>query len=405
MLARISNRTEPIGAEHGGSRIPFEEGHLGALGAIFRKLYLGRKTILVSILAGVASATTVAFLIPPTYTAKASFIPPTSVSSSTAAMLLGQFSQIASLTGGGVGGGITSPGQLYVGILKSRSIADKLIERFGLMSVYRVKRQSQAEKTLTKNSEFVVGLKDSIVTVSVTDKSPTRARDIVNGYLDLLYETNGRLALTESSQRRMFFEQQLVREKDALADAEVDLKKSQEQSGLVAPERQTATEIQMTAQTRAEIGARRVQLAALAQSATSQNPEFIRLQSEIGNLQGQLNQLLKGQNEKGNGAIPTSKVPQLALDYVRKLREVKYHEALFEILSKQYEAARLDESREGAVLQVLDRASVPDSKSSPRRGWIVAGGLVLGLMAGSFWVLFGSSLRAFCAAVFRFGIS
>lgn len=405
MLARILDRTEPIGAEDGVSTMPFEEGPLSTLGAILRKLYLGWKTILVSILAGTAIATTIAFLMPSTYTAKASFIPPTSVSSSTAAMLLGQFSQFANLTGGGVGGGMTSPGQLYVGILKSRLIADKLIERFGLMSVYRVKKKSQAEKTLSKNSEFDVGLKDSIVTVSVTDKSPTRARDMVNAYLDLLYETNGRLALTESSQRRMFFEQQLAREKDALADAEVDLKKTEEQSGLIAPERQTAAEIQMIAQTRAEIEARKVQLAGLAQSATSQNPAFIRLESEIGNLQGQLNQLLKGQNEKGNGEIPTSRVPELALDNVRKLREVKYHEALFEILSKQYEAARLDESRDGAVLQVLDNASIPDSRSSPKRVLIIAGGLFLGLIAGNVWVLFGSSFRTFCEAVFRFRIS
>jgi tyrosine-protein kinase Etk/Wzc len=405
MLARILDRMEPIGAENAVSTMPFEEGPLSTLGAILRKLYLGWKTILVSILAGVAIATTIAFLMPPTYTAEASFIPPTSVSSSTAAMLLGQFSQFASLTGGGGSVGMTTPGQLYVGILKSRLIADKLIERFGLMSVYRVKKESQAEKILSKNSEFVVGLKDSIVTVRVTDKSPTRARDIAKAYLDLLYDTNGRLALTESSQRRMFFEQQLARQKDALADAEVDLKKTQEQSGLIAPERQTATEIQMTAQTRAEIAARKVQLAGLAQSATSQNPEFIRLESEIDNLQGQLNQLLKGQNEKGNGEIPRSKVPELALENVRKLREVKYHEALFEILSKQYEAARLDESRDGVVLQVLDNASIPDTRSSPRRGLIIAGGLFLGLLAGSVWVLFGSSFRTFCAAVFRFRIT
>jgi uncharacterized protein involved in exopolysaccharide biosynthesis len=274
-----------------------------------------------------------------------------------------------------------------VGILKSRSIEEQIIQRFDLKKVYKVKKESQAEKILAANSTFGVGLKDSIVTLSVTDVDPSRARDLVNAYLDALRETNGRLALSESSQRRLFFGQQLDKEKNALEDAEVDLKKTEEQSGLIAPAGQTASEIQMIAQTRAQIAAREVELSALRQSATAQNPAYIRLQSEIGDLQGQLARLQTGSGRIGDGAIPTSKVPELALDYVRKTREVKYHEELFEMLARQYEAARMDESHDAPLLQVLDPASYPDTKTSPKRMLLMLGGLIFGFLAGSVWVL------------------
>jgi uncharacterized protein involved in exopolysaccharide biosynthesis len=256
------------------------------------------------------------------------------------------------------------------------------------MSVYKVKKESQAEKVLASNSTFEVGTKDSIVSIAVTDKSPSRARDLATAYLDALRETNGRLALSESSQRRLFFGQQLSKEKDDLEDAEVALKKTEEQSGLIAPTPQTASEIQIIAQTRAQIAERQVELSALRQSATEQNPELIRLQSEINDLQGQLSRLQRGTSGKSEtGGIPTSKVPELELDYVRKTREVKYHEALFEMLSKQYEAARLDEAHDAPLLQVLDNASYPDTRSFPPRILMMIGGLLFGCLAGSGWVL------------------
>jgi tyrosine-protein kinase Etk/Wzc len=120
----------------------------------------------------------------------------------------------------------------------------------------------------------------------------------------------------------------------------------------------------------------------------------IRLRSEIANLQGQLAGLQKGSGSASAASIPTSKVPEVELEYVRKEREVKYHEALFDILSKQYEAARLDEAQDSPVLQVLDAPSYPDTKSSPKRAYYVLGGLLLGLFAGLVWVLARDRVRA-----------
>jgi len=195
------------------------------------------------------------------------------------------------------------------------------------------------------------------------------------------------LALSQSSQRRLFFGQQLEKEKDDLEDAEVELKKTEEQSGLIAPSGQTETEIRTIAETQAAVAAREVQLAGLRDSATEQNPEVIRLKSEIADLQGQLVRLQSGSGKGSIAAIPTSKVPELQLEYVRKEREVKYHEALFDMLSRQYEAARLDEARDAPVLQVLDPASYPDTKSSPVRSYYMLGGLIFGFLMGCIWVL------------------
>jgi uncharacterized protein involved in exopolysaccharide biosynthesis len=299
---------------------------------------------------------------------------------------MGQLGPLASLGGGGMGGP-KSQGDLYVGILRSQSVESEIVKRLNLMSVYNAKKESQAEGALAGCSKFDIGLKDSIVTISVTDPSPQRAQDIANAYLDALRGTNGRLALTESSQRLVFFGQQLAREKDALADAEVDLKKVEEQTGLISPEGQTSTEIQMIAQTRNQIAAHEVQLSALRESATPQNPEVIRLESEMDVLEGQLVRLQMGTGKSGSGAFPTSKVPELVLEYVRKNREVKYHETLFDMLARQYEAAQLDESHQAPLLQVLDAASYPDTKSGPKWKKTVLGGFMLGFLAGCVWVL------------------
>jgi len=311
------------------------------------KLLRREKTTLITVSLGLCLvAGVIAAVLPNKYTSVASFVPPTSGSSSAAA-LVGQLSALgpASLLGG-----MKSSGDLFAGILRSRSISDELVDRFDLKHVYGVKHDSDARKRLASNTDVVVDPKNSIITISVTDKSAERARNMANLYLDALRETNGRMALTESSQRRMFFDQQLAKEKEALADAEVELKKDEEQSGLIAPGGQTALQIQTIAKTRAEIAARQVELSDLRQSSTEQNPMVVRLRSVIADLQSQLGKLQDGNGNSESGNIPVSKVPAVQLDYVRKEREVKYHEALFEMLAKQDEAAHMDEARDAPLL-------------------------------------------------------
>ncbi|MHB1700065.1 MAG: GNVR domain-containing protein [Acidobacteriaceae bacterium] len=345
-------------------------------------LLRAKRTVLLFALGGFALALIASVLMKPAYKAAASFVPPASSSIGGAAAALA--SQLGGL------GSAKGPGDLYVGILGSRSVEDALIARFDLAKVYRTKKLSDTEKALNSRSKFVADMKSSIVTISVEDHDPRRARDLAAAYLDQLHVENGRLALTEASQRRLFFSEQLEKEKSALSDAEVDLAKTEEATGFIAPASQTGAQLGTIAQTRAEIAGREVQLASLRQGATDQNPEVIRLMTEIDDLKAQLNRL---QSNASPGSIPTSKVPSLALEYVRKEREVKYHEALFEMLARQLEAARLDESRNAPVLQVLDYPAIPDKKSWPPRALLALGGLLLGAFLGMIWALVRERLR------------
>lgn len=351
-----------------------------------------KKTVLRFILVAMALTAIVVYLIlKPTYTAEAVFLPPQTPPGAAMSQALGQLSGLSGLSGSL--GGLKSPGDVYLGILASRSIADGLIAKFNLQEVYGTKRLSDAEKKLSNNSSFVSG-KNTLVTISVKDHDPKRAADLANGYLDFLREQNGRLALTEASQRRLFFEQQLEREKNALADAEVELKKTQEQTGLIAPNGQAQVEIEEIAQLRAQIASREIELAAVRQGATDQNPQVVRLQTQIAGLQQQLQRMQNdtSQRQPGNVQLPTAKVPELALEYVRKQREVKYHEVLFELIAKQYESARLDESRDAPVLQVIDRAVVPDKKSGPMRTLLLLASCVVGAFLGAVWVILRNSV-------------
>jgi tyrosine-protein kinase Etk/Wzc len=355
-------------------------------------LWQNRKTILrFTAATAVLTTLTVFFVLKPTYTARAVFLPPQSAPGSAMTQLAGQLGSFGAL---GALGGIKNPADVYVGILGSRTVADMLIKRFDLQRVYKTKRLSDAEDVLRGNSKFVAG-KDSLITITVVDKDPNRAASLANGYLDALYEQNGSLALTESGQRRVFFEQQLAREKNALADAEVELKRTQEQTGLIAPFGQAQVEIEAIQQLRAQITSRQVELGVLQQSSTEQNPAVVRLQTEIERLQGELQKLENGSSKRTPGSVqaPTAKVPELALKYVRKQREVKYHETLFELLARQYESARLDESREASLLQVVDKAVIPDKKSGPHRALLTLAGMFLGFLAGALWVILSTSLK------------
>ena len=352
-------------------------------------LLQGKKTILrFALVAAILTAIVVYLVMRPSYTGEAVFLPPQSSPGGSMSQLVSQMGSLGAI--GGLGG-LKSPGDVYLGILGSRTIADEMIERFDLQKVYKKKWLSDVEKKLKSNSKFNLG-KDTLITISVEDHDPKRAADLANAYLDILRAQNGRLALTEASQRRLFFEQQLEREKNALADAEVDLKKTQEKTGLIVPGSQTQIEIQTNAEIRAQIASRQVELAALRQGATDQNPAVVRLQTEISRLEQQLQKLQNGSSQRQPGSVqlPTAKVPELALEYVRKQREVKYHEVLFELISRQYEAARLDESREAPLLQVVDRAVVPDRKSGPPRTLLVIASCLLGALIGTVYVILNS---------------
>ena len=328
-------------------------------------------------------ATAGAFYMRDQFTARVSFIPASSNSPSMG--MAAQFAQMSGF-GGLFGGGGRTSGDLYMGLIRSTTMQSRMIARFNMMSVYKLKSYGKTEARFSSRTGLFYG-KDGIFSLYFTDHDPVRARDVAEAYLQELQQVSGNLALTESSQRRLFFEGQLKREKDALADAEVALKQNEEKTGVIAPAGQASSELQSMAALRMQIADRRVRLASLLHDETDQNPAVLRLRSEIGSLEAQLTQMHNGKTGTAPGAIPNTQVPGLELDFIRLAREVKYHETLYDALSRQYEAARLDESHD-TPLQLLDHARLPEGPSGPPRLQYISLATLFGLFVSALYVLF-----------------
>ena len=347
-----------------------------------------KRLIILMSVAGFVLGIGLVLTVAPSYTAKATILPPQQEQSSSSA-LLGQFGTLASLSGLGSSVGLKNPSDLLIGILQSQSVTDAMIKRFDFIRLYHPKRMSDARLMFQKNAKFVAG-KDGLISISFVDGDPRRAAAIANAYVDELYKLNNRLAIGEASQRRLFFEQQLAQEKDKLADAEVELKKTEEATGVIAPSGQTENIIRQVSQLQAEITEREVELGALRTSSTDQNPDVIRLTTELSGLRAQLRDFENGPGAKhapGDISITTANVPEAGLQYIRKERDVKYHQLLFDLLARQYEAARMDEAKSAPVIQVVDPALPPDRKSAPFRAlWAIVGG-TLGFLFSAGYVL------------------
>ena len=324
-----------------------------------------KKTILQVTIAVAVVTAIVMFVMPNTYTATASILPPEQKQSSLGA-LLGQIGSVAGLTGSDVG--LSNPGDLFIGMLHSRTIQDRLIDKFDLRNVYRVKRYQDARKKLDSRSE-IVSEKEGLISISVDDRDPSRAASMANAYVEELHALNSRLAISEAGQRRLFYEEKLNAERDALSLAEVQLKEAEEKTGLMQPEAQARVIIQSVADMRAQVAELEVRIEAMRTYATKDNPELRRAEQQLAGLRAQVAKMERNTGEPGNSdlELPTRKLPQAELEYLRRARDLKYHEALYDFLTKQLEAARLDEAKDAILVQVVDKAVEPERKSGPRR--------------------------------------
>lgn len=278
-------------------------------------------------------AVVVSLLMTNIFTGKAVIMTP-QVETSTASMLLGQLTGIAGV-GGGVGGGaagsllgLKNPGDIYVGMFKSRTVADALIQRFKLMELYETEYISDARKTLENATNITAG-KDGLITIEYSDKDPVRAAAIANAYIEELDRLSQTLAVTEAAQRRLFFEKQLKETRAGLEHAEIEMRDFQEQNRVFR---------------------------------------------------------LEGQGTMALGA--SGRIPKVELEYVQKLREVKRYEALFEAMAQQATLAKIDEAKDTAIIQVVDKALPPDRKSKPKRSLIVLLTTMLAMFIGILWAFF-----------------
>lgn len=350
-----------------------------------------RKRIVFRVTAIFAVASIViSFVLPKRYTASVTLLPPQQSTSSLSSVLASQFAvglgSMSSFAGSSLG--LKSPNETYVAMLKSRTVEDAMVRRFELMQEYNEQYLSDARKTFEHYAVIEGNGKDGLIHISIEDKDPNRAAAMANGYVEEYRKLSGHLAVTEAAQRRLFFEQQLEQAKDNLADAEEALKRTEQTTGLIQLDSQAKALIEAAATLRAQVAAKEVQIESMRTFATGENAQLIQAEQELESLQAQLAQLGGGNNSQVEGLIiPKGRVPQAGLDYVRRVRDVKYFETIFEILARQFEAAKLDEAKQGAVIQVVDPAVPPDRRSAPKRSLIVVVSTMMGSCFGIIVVL------------------
>jgi tyrosine-protein kinase Etk/Wzc len=327
--------------------------------ARFKKLILGMALVTA------ITASVISLILPEIYTASTKVVPPQQSQSGAAALL----SQLGGAAGALAGaGGLKNPAELYIGLLKSRTIADRLIGSFNLRKVYDKPTMEKTRRKLLDNTNIVAG-KDSMITIDVEDEDPKRAARIANAYVEELLKLSKTLAVTEASKRRVFYEMQLNTAKDNLANAELKLKESMDVHGVISVDADSRAIVETIARLRAQISNKEIQLSAMSAFITPNNPDYKRIQEELLGLREQLTKLQNGVPGASEGHA-ADKVG--GLENIKTLRDVKYYQMLYELLAKQYEVARLDEAKESPIVQVLDPAIEPEQRTRPKRAIIVA---------------------------------
>ena len=310
----------------------------------------------------------ISFFIPPSFTANTAFLPQQQASAAA--------SMLQSL--GAIGGIACAAAEIkdladqYVAFLQSRAVQDALIKRFDLQERYQQDFQESTRKTLAGMSKISAG-KDGLITIAVEEEDPQIAADIANAYVDELSQLLSRLAVTEAQQRRVFFEKQLQQTKAKLVAAQQTLAAS----GVSVAALNISPDVALEgpARLRAEVTAQEVKLASMRSYLTENAPAFKQAMSALTALKKQLSLAEKVQN-------PSERSQDN--DYINNYREYKYQETLFELFTKQFELAKIDEGRESPVIQVVDVAQVPELKSKPKKALIA----VMATLLTGFMLLF-----------------
>jgi uncharacterized protein involved in exopolysaccharide biosynthesis len=360
-------------------------------------LVRNKRFILRFVLGVIVLSVVISLLLPVSYEAHVALLPPVAQNSSIAAGLLGQIGNLGSLgslsaVAGGLG--MRTPADMYVSFLKSRTVEDATVERFGLMGEYRVKRISDARRAFESRVNVVAGQKDGLIRITVEDHDPKRAAELANGYVEEFKKLSASLAITEAARRRLFFEQQLQPAKEQLASAEEAMRKTQQSTGVLQIDSQARALIESSAILRAQVMAKEVQIQGMRSFATEDNPELVQAKQQLAALQSQLERLAGSQQDTGSDIVLSKgRVTGAGLEYLRRYRDLKYYETVYELLTKELEIAKLDVAKEGEIVQVVDAAVPPDGKSSPHRTVIVVGMTILAFFVAVFWVIVRQGLE------------
>ncbi len=322
------------------------------------------------------------------YTAVTALMPPQQTPS-TASMLMSQLtgnsaSPLAAMAGGSLS--LKSPNDIYIGLLHSRPVADAIIRQFGLTRLYRARDMTGAREHLAKET-VIASEKDGFITITVTDIDKQRAAAIANAYTEQLRVLTRALAVTEASERRLFYEEQLKQARESLVAAELLFEQVQQSKGLVELDAQAKAMIEGLAELRAHVAAKQVEVQTLRTYATEHNPALERAERELSSLQAEAARSVQRNHSSGFGDLGLGDVPGAGMEYLRAEHEVKYRQIMFDLLIKQYDAARMDEAKDASIIQVVEPAIAPDRKSSPKRALIVVLFTAAGLFTGGLLAL------------------
>jgi uncharacterized protein involved in exopolysaccharide biosynthesis len=307
----------------------------------------------------------ISLVLPNTYKASTKLLPPQQAQSSAAALL----SQLGSVAGvAASAAGLKNPNDVYIGMMKSRTVADNLISQYDLKKVYDTDLQEVARTKLEANTTIAAS-KDGLIVIEVEDRNQKLVAKLANSYVDQLLQLTKTLAVTEASQRRVFYENQLNAAKDNLAKAEMSLKSALDTRGVISVDTESRAVVETVGRLRAQISAKEIQLDSMRAFVTENNPSYQLIEKELASQRSELSRLENGRGDvQGN---QTQAAKSGGFENIKLLRDVKYYQMLYELLAKQYEVARLDEAKNPSIIQVLDQAVEPERKSKPHRTLIV----------------------------------
>jgi len=364
----------------------------------------GKKLIAGVTLLAMVGSVVYALTRPDVFTARTTLLPPSSQQSSNSAAALAALSSLGSIAGSAIA--TKTPDELYVGLLKSDTVDRALSTQFNLKDRYRAKTYEELRSKLAGNIRISSDKKSGLITVEVDDEQPKFAADLANAHVVEITKLLSRLAVSEAQQRRVFFEQQLKDTKERLIEAEQALRRVQEKSGMVVLDKQSEAIIEAVVQLKTRIAEREVKLRVLRTAATAENPDVKLLTSELSGLRAELARMESSPAAGGSAAasaasrgvdIPVGQLPAAAVDYVRAMREVKFQETMLASMLRQFEVAKMDESKDAPALQQVDVAIPPDRKSKPARSLLVLGASFAALGLSSVWVVwrrYGQRVRA-----------
>jgi uncharacterized protein involved in exopolysaccharide biosynthesis len=348
----------------------------------------------VAMLLGIAAA----FLLPKRYESTARLMPPESGGNSAMlAAVLGHAGDSLGSLGGLAGGllGARSTGVLFLDLLHSRTIADRLIDRFDLQHLYHKRYRIDTVKRLSDRTVLTEDKKSGVISITVTDGDPIRARDIAQGYVDELNKLVVTSNTSSARRERLFIEQRLVTVQKDLESAQQALSEFSSTNTALDIKEQTRAMVDSAAKLQGELSVDESELGSLEQIYGPDNVRVRAARARIGALQSELNKI--GGSSSPQSAIdpesyPTIRqLPRLAVPYANLYRRVRIEETVFELLSQQFEMARIEEAKDTPAVSVIDAPLIAEKHSFPPRRWVVLGTVAVALLLACVFVLIRES--------------